>query len=79
MKAFFSKTGLGLLAALLLVLLFYGRMLGEAQDTLAQATAKKARDEAKEQATKDTEAQRHRELVSALHATSGPAAKDTSG
>jgi Na+-transporting methylmalonyl-CoA/oxaloacetate decarboxylase gamma subunit len=77
MKAFFSKTGLGLLAALLLVLLFYGRMLGEAQDTLAPA--KKARDEAKEQATKDTEAQRHRELVSALHATSGPAAKDTSG
>lgn len=79
MKAFFSKTGLGLLAALLLVLLFYGRMLGEAQDTLAQATAKKARDEAKEQATKDTEAQRHRELVSALRATSGPATKDTSG
>ena len=73
MKALFSKTGLGLLAALLLVLLFYGRMLGEAQDTLAKANRKKAQDAAKEQAAKDTETQRHRELVSALHAVGGPA------
>ena len=77
MKALLSKTGLGLLAALVLVLLFYSRMLGEAQDTLATAARKQAKDAAKAQAAQDTEAQRHRELVSALHAATSPAAQAT--
>lgn len=77
MKALFSKTGLGLLAALLLVLLFYGRMLGEAQDTLAKTAQKQTEKQAKERADKDADAQRHRELVSALQNLKNPAATAT--
>jgi hypothetical protein len=76
MQALLSKTTLGLLVALGLVLLFYARMLGEAQDTLTKVARKKAEDEVKKQETKATEAQRHRELVSALRATQRLGASD---
>jgi hypothetical protein len=69
MKIIFSKTTLGLLVALGLVLLFYARMLGEAQGTLDKARQSAATRKKEAQATADTAAQRHRELVSALRAT----------